>query len=158
MTKSRQIGTKGETGVTRYLATHGFPLAERRRLRGRSDGGDIIAHPGLVFEIKAGQAAKSASLLQLSLWMAETERERANMGADFGILVVQRQGYASSRAGHWRAYLRLEHLLGLAAPDTACRYPASLAASVWEGELSQLVHLLREAGYGDPLLVGGEHA
>ena len=37
VTRSKDIGTRAETAVVRYLAAHGFPAAERRALHGATD-------------------------------------------------------------------------------------------------------------------------
>ena len=54
--KPKQIGTRAETAVARYLAANGFPHAERRTLRGREDAGDITGTPGVCWEVKGGEA------------------------------------------------------------------------------------------------------
>lgn len=147
MTKSGRIGTAGETGVCRFLADNGFPLAERRRLRGNVDGGDLVTVPGLVIEVKSGAAAKNASLALVDAWLFETEVERVNAGADVGVLVVQRRGYAPTRAGHWRAIVPAWALLWLMEPGAERTFDPEAV----EMELRHLVKWLRCAGYGDPL-------
>lgn len=105
MTKSRARGTAAESGVTRYFVENGFPHAERRRLRGARDWGDLVVDPMLVVEVKGGDAAKNASLNDIAAWMLEAETERVNADADYGLLVVQRRGVSPARAGAWRAFL-----------------------------------------------------
>lgn len=148
MNRSGRIGTAGETGVCRFLAANGFPLAERRRLKGSSDAGDLVTVPGLAIEVKSGKAAKDASLAVIDAWMAETEAERVNAGADIGILVVQRRGYAPERAGHWRAIVPAWAVISLAREYMP--RPWMDVAPV-EMELRHLVAWLRRAGYGDAL-------
>lgn len=104
--RSKDIGTAGESSVVRYLQTNGFPHAERRALRSRYDCGDITGTPGLVWEVKAGDAARNASDGQVDRWLAETETERVNARADIGILVVVRKGIGEKNAGRWWAILR----------------------------------------------------
>ncbi len=111
--KSGRIGTAGESGVCKYLAANGFPLAERRRLRGNLDGGDLVTVPGLVVEVKSGAAAKNASVERVSDWLGETEQERLNAGANIGLLVVQRRGYSPDRAGFWRAIMPIGQWVSL---------------------------------------------
>jgi hypothetical protein len=55
--------------------------------------------------------------------MVETENERTNANADFGILVVKPAGVGEKHVGDWWCLLSLE----------------------------QLTRLLRSAGYGDEL-------
>ena len=76
----------------KFLEEHGFPFAERRALHGSTDLGDITGTPGLVWEVKAGEAAMTASDNQIIAWLVETEKERCNAKkAEFGTLVVQRR-------------------------------------------------------------------
>jgi len=75
----------------KFLIESGFPYAERRALHGSTDLGDITGTPGLVWEVKAGEAAMTASDNQIIAWLVETEVERVNAKAEFGTLVVQRR-------------------------------------------------------------------
>lgn len=86
MSKTRSKGTNFETLVVRFLREVGFPYAERRALHGNLDKGDVTGCGPLVFECKA------AKRHELSAWLQETEQERVNANADYGILVVKRQG------------------------------------------------------------------
>jgi hypothetical protein len=139
--KPKAIGTAAETAVVRALRTLGFPHAERRALTGALDQGDITGCPGLVFEVKGGNAAKVASDAQISAWLAETEAERINARADIGILVLQRRGVGAANAGRWWAYMQTNAwILGATKHD----FPARM-------RLADAAHLLRTAGYGDPL-------
>jgi hypothetical protein len=86
MSKQKQKGTSFETLVVRFLRDNGFQHAERRVLHGTADKGDITGCPGLVWE------CKNHKTLRLGEWMRETETERVNADADFGVLVVKRFG------------------------------------------------------------------
>lgn len=149
MNKPQAIGTKAETAVARYLQTHGWPSAERRRLRGRLDAGDITGCPGICIEVKGGDAAKNASDLLVTDWLEETEKERVNARANVGVLVLQRRGVGPANAGRWWAILPaavwadlvFAELDGLTVHH---RYPIRL-------HLADAVRLLRAAGYGDAL-------
>lgn len=87
MSKQRQKGTSFETAVVNWLKTNGFPYAERRALHGTNDKGDITGTGPLVWECKNHKS------LSLSEWIIETEEERQNADADYGILVAKRRGY-----------------------------------------------------------------
>lgn len=106
--RPKQIGTAGESAVVKVARANGFPLAERRALAGTADKGDILLDVGLIAEVKAGKAAKTASLGQIGKWIAETERERVNAQADAAILVVQRQGIGTANAHLWECWLRAD--------------------------------------------------
>ena len=71
MTRSKDIGTRAETQVVRFLAANGWPSAERRALHGSLDQGDVTGTPGLVWEVKGGEAAKCASDKLISAWFDE---------------------------------------------------------------------------------------
>ena len=158
--KSKEKGTAAETAVVRVLRTHGFPHAERRTLKGIYDQGDITGCIGLCFEVKGGDAAKNASDNQITAWLAETETERVNAGADIGILVVQRRGIGPGNADRWWAILRLGQVAALSRLAAANRlYPGLEAPG--EGvlavsapvrmHLADVCALLRSAGYGTAL-------
>lgn len=100
MNKPKQIGTAAETAVTRYCQANGFPLAERRALAGRDDLGDILLCPGVIIEVKAH---KTYSDNDIRAWLTETRREMFNAKADYGFLVVKRQGKGDAQVGAWWA-------------------------------------------------------
>lgn len=132
--RPKDIGTSGETAVVKFLQSSGFPYAERRALHGSLDLGDITGTPGLVWEVKAGEAAMTASDNQLIAWLQETEREVANAKAAIGTLVVQRR---RKNPRDWWAIT--ESVTG---------------TPQWE-RLADRVRYLRITGWGNPL---GEEA
>jgi hypothetical protein len=139
MARPKDIGTAAETAVVKALRLHGFPNAERRALAGAYDLGDITGTPGLVWEVKGGEAAKSASDAQIEKWLDETETERINAGADIGVLVVQRRGIGPANAHRWWTVVR-GTTLGITIRKT----------------LADECKLLRFMGYGEPLPGGAE--
>lgn len=137
--RPKDIGTAAETAVVRALRQHGFPHAERRALAGAYDLGDITGTPGIVWEVKGGNAAKTASDGQVEKWLDETECERRNAGATYGVLVLQRAGIGAANAHRWWAVTRSPFF------DMA-----------WRTTLANQCYVLRAAGYGEPLVpVGG---
>ena len=146
--KPKAIGTRGETGVVRVARDLGFPEARRLALSGALDNGDAILCPGIIAEVKAGKAAKTASLAQIDLWWLETEIERQNAGATIGLLVVQRAGYSPERAAYWRCFLgapvvaTLQIRKGVFIHDHA--FPVEMT-------FAKALLLLRAYGYGEPL-------
>lgn len=105
MSKSRSKGTSFETLIVRFLRDVGFPYAERRALHGNLDKGDVTGCGPLVFECKA------AKRHELSAWLAETEQERVNANADYGVLVVKRQGHGTGAEQY--AIMRMEDMARL---------------------------------------------
>lgn len=97
MTPSKAKGTRTETSVVRFLNMVGFANAERRALSGSKDLGDIAGVPSIVWEVKAGHR------LLLPEWLRQTETERVNATADYGILVIKPRGVGDTRVGDWWA-------------------------------------------------------
>ena len=151
MNRPKAIGTAGETGVVRVARAAGFPHAERRALAGSLDLGDVLFSPGFIGEVKAGQAAKTASLGQIDQWLNETERERANARADLAILIVQRKGYAPARADWWDCWIRLQDVVWLT--DSTARVHPTVGLGAVNMRFGHVLALARLGGFGDPLPV-----
>ena len=141
--RPKDIGTRAETAVVRYLAAHGWPLAERRALHGTQDLGDITGTPGLVWEVKGGEASQDPSDKQIEAWLTETEVERYHAGATYGILICQRR---RKSAGLWWAWLHTDMLAQLASGDVGI--DPSEAAPV-RIRLDHLASLLALRGWCD---------
>jgi hypothetical protein len=145
--RPKDIGTRGESQVVGFLREHGFPNSERRALRGTKDVGDITGTPGIVWEVKAGEAARTASDNQVDLWLAETDLERDNDGAQLGLLVMARRRH---NVRTWWAVMHADDLVGLlsdGAHGTSQRVPVRMT-------LQNAVRLLRDNGYGEPVDYG----
>lgn len=144
--RPKDIGTAAETAVVRYLQANGWPSAERRALRGGSDAGDITGTPGVCWEVKA--RGRTVSDAQIADWLAETETERRNAGADVGVLVVRR---AYARPDYWWAVLPLSAVallrVGIQPPENR----AVVADAPARLLLADAATLLRAAGYGNPI-------
>ena len=115
MSKAKAKGTIAESALVKYLIANGFPLAERRALTGQFDQGDVTGTPCLAWEVKNHKAYKFAE------WVKETEIERINAKADYGILVVKPNGVGVAKPEDFWAVMPVKFI----------------------------VDLLREAGYGD---------
>lgn len=116
MSASKRKGTSFESSIVDYLRANGVPHAERRALNGARDRGDIAGVPGVVFE------AKSAARLELAAWVDETECERKNDGAEYGVTVIKRRGRGSAGDGYavlpFAALLALLREAGYIPPST----------------------------------------
>lgn len=145
--RPRDIGTAAETAVVRYLRNHGFPLAERRALRGARDAGDITGTPGICWSVKGGQMAKDAGDGLVEDWLSDLDKQTRHAGADYGILVMQRRGYGPDRAGKWWAICRLNGFVPIATHATSTHQPDLSQAPV-RVHLADMCQLLRHAGYG----------
>lgn len=95
MTRSKDKGTAAETGVVNALIRLGWPHAERRTLSGANDKGDVSGVIGICFEVK------DTNSWQVPAWWRETEVERLNAAADFGILVIKVPGIGHANAEKW---------------------------------------------------------
>lgn len=142
--KSTNVGKQTEQMVARWLRDHGYPHAERTvrtgyrtTARTLADAGDIDGCPGLCVQCKSLRPADRAERA-VEGWLAETEAQRQQTGADLGLLIVRRWG--TTDVGRWWAFLRLDTL----APGhggTPVRMEVRHAAA-W----------LRVLGYGQPIL------
>jgi hypothetical protein len=162
--RPKQIGTTAETATVRYVNLNGFPGAERLALKGNLDEGDLSFCPGVIGEVKGGKAAESASDMQATKWLVETEIERGNRGADVAVLIRKRKGKGAASAGLWWAYLpgwafyylaecaHLDITPGTGPPNAGHYYHHA-----WDTlpavriTLAEACELLRNAGYGSPI-------
>lgn len=103
MSVQRSKGTMAESAVVAYLRGNGFMHAERRALKGSLDQGDVTGCPGLAIEVKYANGG-----LRLSAWVAETEVERLNAHADYGILVVKPPGLGAKSTKRWFAVMQVQ--------------------------------------------------
>lgn len=106
--KPKIKGTAAESAFVkneRVLAS--FPAVERRALSGVNDMGDVSGAPGLVFEIKNHKAYHFAE------WLKETEVEKANAQADFGILIVKPNRVGLEDVSKWWAVMYVGDMLDL---------------------------------------------
>lgn len=145
--RPKQIGTSGETGFVRAARRLGFPGADRQPLRGNRDTGDATLVPGLtagiIASVKAGAMAKNASLADIDGWWNATVAMRDLAGAQIGLLVIARRGYAPARAEAWRCFFDAADVW----PDCGGhRHPLRLEAPV-----DVVLAELRAQGWGDPL-------
>ena len=92
MSKARVKGTRGENAVVDAMIRAGFKYAERRALNGVNDKGDITGVPGWVFEVKYHDSYAG----KLGGWVDETEVERLNAKADYGVVWHRRKGKGSA--------------------------------------------------------------
>jgi len=146
--RPRDIGTKAESAVVRAAQTRGFPWADRKALHGRNDSADVALCPGVVIEVKGGDAARHASDLDIERWLVETALERQNANAAVGFLVVQRSAVGYLNAHRWHSYWRLGWIgdLGPHVPLYAETNALPIRCSLADSFL-----MLRAAGYGTPL-------
>ena len=103
--RSREIGKQGERAVVRALTAHGFTAAERLKAGRLVDPMDIAVCPGVLASVKAGEAAKGASLARVVHWRECADHNRRQAGAELALLVVQRRGAGPANADQWRTWI-----------------------------------------------------
>ena len=86
--KSSSIKAKGRNAENAFVAfmKTWWPLAERRRLTGQHDRGDISGIPNTVIEVKSG------AKIDLPGWLRELAAEMENDGADYGCVAIKPRG------------------------------------------------------------------
>lgn len=143
--RPRDIGTRAESALVKWLRDNGFPGAERRALRGRYDAGDVTGIPSVAVQVKAGAMAQDPSDQQVQRWLDEAAEQAVNAGATVPVLVLRRAGHADP--GRWWAWLRSDDLVPLLARDvTGVRgqFPVRM-------RVESAAWALRAAGYGNPI-------
>ena len=91
---AKKAGTAWETEIVKELVAHGWKYAERRRLSGAQDKGDIAGVAGVCIE------AKNASRLELASWLDEAEKERSHADAAIGAVWFKRRGKPRAAQGY----------------------------------------------------------
>jgi len=103
MRAAKAKGRDAENDVVEWLRANGRPHAERRRLTGSSDQGDIAGLPYVVIEVKAEKS------IDLPGYLRELETEIRNANADTGVVIVKRRG--STDVSTWYAVLPAQRWL-----------------------------------------------
>jgi len=100
MSKAGDAGRDGENRVVACLIEAGYPDAERRRLQGVNDRGDIAGvSRGVVIEVKA-----APSRYEIAEWLKETDKELANAGGDIGVCWFKIRGTRDPK--RWAVMMR----------------------------------------------------
>jgi len=110
VTKAQDKGREAENFTAQFLSENGWPYAERKRLSGAKDRGDLTGTPGLMWEVKyLGRGVRA----RMAAWMKETKVQTENASADFGILVVKPPGFGQRQAGKFWAILAWDEWMRL---------------------------------------------
>lgn len=96
---AKKAGTSWETEIVRALIARGWPHAERRRLAGARDRGDIAGVAGVVIE------AKNTNRLELAAAVDEAQTEARNdntgvFGVSHGVAWIKRKGKPRAEDGY----------------------------------------------------------
>lgn len=79
-------GRATENQAVEWLREQGWTAAERRRLQGAFDQGDVAGVPGICIEVK------SAATWQPVQWLRETTVETVNAEAELGFVMARPKG------------------------------------------------------------------
>lgn len=106
---AKAAGTRFETQIARYLATHVDDRIERRARTGGKDRGDIsgLRHHGHRVIVEC----KDVSRLNLAGWVDEANTERGNDDALIGLVAHKRRG--TNEPGDQYVTLTLRDLVAL---------------------------------------------
>ena len=92
MSKSKDIGTRGETKVARFLNERGVK-AERRALSGAEDKGDVKIlfkqKEEMTLEVKTGKMTVNPSRSQIEEWIRQAVVEGGNAGCSAALVIVR---------------------------------------------------------------------
>jgi hypothetical protein len=102
---AKSKGRETEQRLVQYLQEHGVPYAERRRLTGSADRGDITGWPGVCVEVKSG------ARVDISRWLSELKAEKANANAKLGFVAVRPKGLPDPT--DWYVVLPLSEMMTL---------------------------------------------
>lgn len=91
---AKAAGRNWEKAIVAFLIERGWIHAERRRLEGALDRGDIAGIPGLVIE------AKNTRGYDLATALDEATTEKANAGAAYGVAWIKRKGRPAAAHGY----------------------------------------------------------
>ena len=98
-------GRETENAFVGFLQENGVTNAERRRLTGSKDQGDITGWPGVCVEVKSG------AKLDIARWIRELDAEITNSQADIGFIAVRPKGKPDPR--EWFVVLTAPDLMRL---------------------------------------------
>jgi hypothetical protein len=137
---NRDKGNKTERDVAGYFRAAGITTAERRVVTGwhrtdrsNPDLGDLMGTPGLCIQIKnvVRSAPRGLAGKMLVDVMAETEAQRAAVGAALGLLIEKRPSNAD--VGTWWAHLPANDFIALVSgqdphsgPHASCAFSVRL--------------------------------
>lgn len=91
---AKKAGTSWESEIVRALVAAGWPHAERRRLSGQNDRGDIAGVVGVVIE------AKNTAKLDISAALNQARIEAKNAHARIGVAWLKRRGFTNAGNGY----------------------------------------------------------
>ena len=156
MTKSANVGKEQERHIVRHAKANGFPGADRIIRTGagpnysvRPDEGDIWLCPGIIIQSKRLSPPNRAERA-VAGWLDETRAQCIAAGADYGVLIVRREGTAD--VGEWWAWLCVADVIRLHSGTRIALFNwARTARMPVRLTVADAYILLRSSGYGTPI-------
>ena len=90
--RPKQMGTKHESDIVKWLKAHGWPWAHRRTQKGSADEGDVCLSERIPFTIEAKNSKRSTDRAAIGTWIRELEAEVTAVGDEAGAVVHKRRG------------------------------------------------------------------
>ncbi|MBR1445472.1 MAG: hypothetical protein IJ586_00085 [Alloprevotella sp.] len=113
MSRSKQKGTHFESQVAAYMSERLGAEITRAPLTGAKDRGDLR---GLTVRGKRTVVeCKNCKKMELSQWLDETEAEKGNDDAEFGVVVHKRRGCGDATFGETYVTMTLDTFLAITA-------------------------------------------
>tara|TARA_R110000803_G_scaffold56935_4_gene114565 strand:- start:616 stop:1062 length:447 start_codon:yes stop_codon:yes gene_type:complete len=119
-------GRATENQAVDWLRENGYPYAERRRLVGSEDQGDVTGMPGICVEVKSAAAWKPVQ------WLRETRVEMENSRSAVGFVMARPKG--GTNVNDWVIMMHPDTLLSLLTDAGWCVKPTSLCKIVSDAE------------------------
>ena len=89
---TKQLGTKQESEIVRWLKDHGWPWAHRRTMKGSADEGDVCLSERIPFTIESKNSRRSTDRAAIGTWIRELEAEVKAVGDEAGAVIHKRRG------------------------------------------------------------------
>lgn len=102
------MGTAHESAIKLWLQAHGWPYADRRRLNGAADLGDLQLSERIPFIIEAKTAKKTTERATLGTFVKELEAEVINSKSEAGAVVFKKVG--TTDVGEFYALMPVKYL------------------------------------------------
>ena len=89
---TKQMGTKHESDIVRWLKAHGWRWAHRRTQKGSADEGDVCLSERIPFTIEGKNSKRSTDRAAIGTWLRELEAEVNAVGDEAGAVIHKRRG------------------------------------------------------------------
>lgn len=109
--QNKRKGVETENSGVEHLRENGVPNAERRRLTGRYDQGDVAGWSAPDGSKRVCVEIKSGATLKLNEWLRELDEEITNSRSEAGFVWVRPKG--KPRPEDWFVVMRTDMVMHL---------------------------------------------